>query len=112
MTSPADDYGEPISTYTDDQAIDDGFLVVAAPDQYGPKILLSRAVFEVLDADTDDQEYLQKVIPLIQDALMICRARPHDHLWTRGLDGNVTGRDVWIALNGRGGITLMFAEDY
>ena len=111
MTSLSDDFGEPISTYTDDQAIDDGFLVVAAPDQYGPKILLSRAVFEVLDADTDDQTYLQTVIPLIMDALMICRARPHDHLWTRGLDGNVTGRDVWIALNGLGGITLMFPED-
>ena len=52
------------------------------------------------------------MIPLLQDALMICKAKPNDHLWTKGLEGNVTGKDVWIALNERGGITLMFPEDY
>ena len=114
---------EPISTYTVDQAIEDGILVEAAPDQFGPKVLVTRAVFDaVWPAELLDQEidvdpkdgltYLQKMIPLLQDALMICRANPNDHLWTNGLEGNVTGRDVWIALNERGGITLMFPEDY
>ncbi len=113
---------EPIATYTADQAIEDGVLVVAAPDQFGPKLLVTRAVFNAVwpealldreaDVDEDGRTYLQKMVPLLQDALMVCRANPNDHLWTNGLEGNVTGKDVWIALNERGGITLMFPEDY
>ncbi len=48
---------EPIATYTADQAIDDGVLVVAAPEQFGPKLLVTRAVFDaVWPAELLDQE--------------------------------------------------------
>lgn len=122
MTDLTEIFGDPISVYTSDEAVDDGMLVEAAPDQYGPKILFTRAVFDAVwppelvdnddDRHPDGRTYLQRAIPLIQDALLICRGRPNDHLWTAGLEGNVTGRDVWIGLNERGGITLMFPEDY
>lgn len=123
---PFDDL-EPISTYTADQAVDDGTLVEAAPTQYGPAVLFTRGVFEAAKPDDSsgrdeqgikgERTYLQRAIPLIQDALMICKAQPNrdgepEHLWTKGLEGNVTGQDVWIARNERGGITLMFPEDY
>ena len=53
---------EPISTYTADQAIDDGVLVEAAPEQFGPKVLVTRAVFNavwpeaLLDREADVDE--------------------------------------------------------
>ena len=120
---------EPISTYTSDQAVDDGMLVEAAPKQFGPAVLFTRAVFDAVYPGSEDdprdnpldehgRNYLQRAIPLIQDALLICKARPKhadgspEHLWTKGLEGNVTGREVWIGKNERGGITLMFPEDY
>ena len=112
MSDLTEMFGEPISTYTSTEAVDDGFIVVAAPDQYGDKTLFTRALFEAIEAIDDGRTYLQKAIPLIQDALMICKADPTDHLWTKGLEGNVTGKTVWIGLNELGGITLMFPEDY
>jgi hypothetical protein len=33
---------------------------------------------------------------------------PNEYLWTKGLEGNVTGQTVWIGMNEKGGITLMF----
>ncbi len=124
---PFDDL-EPISTYTSDQAVADGVLVEAAPMQYGPAVMFTRGVFEAVNSEVNSaslttgtteyqRDYLQRAIPLIQDALMMCKAQPNrdgepEHLWTKGLEGNVTGRDVWIGRNERGGITLMFPEDY
>ena len=125
-------FGPVISSYGSGQAVEDGVLVEAAPDQFGPAVLFTRGVFnaiwpaELLDAQeltdepvkhADGRTYLQRAVPLIQDALMICKAKPTrngapEDLWTEGLEGNVTGREVWIQANDRGGITLMFPEDY
>ena len=113
MTEFAEQFDNPISTYTSDQGVEDGFLVIAAPNGYGTRVLFTRAVFEAVDgADGDGRTYEQKAIPLINDAVMICRGDPKEHLWTKGLEGNVTGREVWVAKNESGGLTLMFPEDY
>ena len=137
MTDMIETFGEPISMYTSDQAVDDGMLVEAAPDQFGTSLLVTRAVFDavwppelVLDAlepgepDTsrqprheDGRTYLQRMIPLLQDAAMIAQAHAKRHprwggeIITKGLEGNVTGQEVWIARNDRGGLTLMFPSD-
>jgi len=42
---------------------------------------------------------------------MIVKANPDDYLWTDGLEGNVTGKMVWIGGNSSGGLTLMFPEE-
>ena len=58
---------EPISTYTSDQAIEDGILVEAAPMQFGPKLLVTRAVFNavwpeaLLDRDADVEPMLTRM---------------------------------------------------
>ena len=134
MNSLTEIFGEPISVYTTDQAVDDGMLVEAAPDQFGPSLLVTRAVFDavwppelVLDADEPDtgreprhddgRTYLQRMIPFLQDAAMIAQVHVKRHprwggeIITKGLEGNVTGQDVWIARNDRGGLTLMFPSD-
>ncbi len=57
-------------------------------------------------------EYRQRVVPLLMDAAMVIQGRPDDHLWTEGLEGNLTGSTLWIARNDLGGFTIMFPEDY
>ncbi len=113
MSKFQDQFDQPVSTYTSNQAVEDGFLVIAAPNGYGSSVLFTRAVFEAVDAaGGDGRTYAQKAVPIIRDALMVCRSDPDEHLWTKGLEGNVTGREVWVSLNESGGITLMFPEDY
>ena len=115
-------FGEPISTYEDKQAIEDGILVIAAPDQYGSAVLVTSAIFEAINENDDGRTYLQKMVPLLMDAVMVCKAQPKtkdgepEYLWTGedgdALPGNVTGGRVWIGKNASGGITLMRPEDY
>lgn len=105
-------FGEPIFTYTDEQAVEDGVLVHPFPRQF-PNVLLSNAIYEAIEAAPGDRTFAQKAIPLIQDAIMIVNKGPRDeYLWTKGLEGNVTNGEVWIARNGSKGITLMRPSDY
>jgi hypothetical protein len=116
-------FGEPISVYTSDDAIEDGCLVPASPSTH-PNWLLTRAVYERIvevegfkddGTDPDNAPYSlrwrQRVIPLLVDAALIASKRK-DHLWTEGLEGNLTGKMLWIAANDQGGLTIMFPEDY
>ena len=45
-------------------------------------------------------------------ALTIMPGDEEEHLWTDGLEGNVTGKTIWMARNELGGLTLMFPQDY
>ena len=63
---------EPISTYTADQAIDDGVLVVAAPEQFGSKLLVTRAVFKAFPTTTV-HEGMSVVMPNLRFILWHCR---------------------------------------
>lgn len=100
-----------ISSYTDEDAIEDGVLVRPFPEK-APKILFTAAVHAAIEAVNDGRTYAQKAIPLILDAARIVGRRVNDRLWTEGLEGNVTGQDLWIGRNGLGGLTLMFPSDY
>lgn len=125
-------FGEPISTYTARQGIDDGLFVEASRETH-PNVLMTRAVYDRImevegwtwvpskDGGDDDVElsctpleYRQRVVPLLMDAAMIIQActDPEEYLWTKGLEDNLTGKDLWIARNDLGGFTIMFPEDY
>jgi len=130
-------FGEPISVYTSDQAVEDGVLVEAWPERW-PKLLLTRSLYEALrevgyervpDARAEDLEVLafnQVATPFVMDVLMILKARfdknpgeeKEESRWflgggeTKGpMEGNATGKEVWVARNDVGGITIMFPED-
>lgn len=118
-TTIKDIFGEPISIYTAEQAIEDGMLVEASPDTH-KGWLFTAAVFEAITALPDLQgepvyglTYKQRVIPLLMDVAMIARQNPNENLYCGdALDGNLTGKPLWFGLNDVGGITVMFPEDY
>ncbi len=114
-------YGEPISVYTDEQAIEDGCLVVVDEERF-PNCLFTRAVHAVImekvgylsrrDGITQKRAYLQIAMPLMMDVVMVARKNPGKSLYTGDdLNGNVTGKKLSLAMNGLGGITVMFPED-
>ena len=109
--------GEAIYSYTEEQAIDDGILVQPIPDK-DPRLLLTAALYERLEEVAIERgvEVHQVTVPLIMDASLIVQAGqkkdPNEYLWTKGLEGNASGQEVWVAKNGMGGFTVMFPSDY
>ena len=105
---------EIVSSYTDEQAIDDGYLVRPLENPKGKALLLTSTLYERCKeiAKSRGVEVKQVIVPLLLDAQMIVKADPAEYLWTKGREGNATNDDVWIARNSMGGITLMFASDY
>lgn len=115
------DFGDPISVYTDEQAIEDGCLV-AVDEKRFPNCLFTQAVHATImekvgylsrrDKITQEQAYLQVAMPLMMDVVMVAEQNPGESLYTGDdLNGNVTGKTLWFAMNGLGGITVMFPED-
>ncbi|MCH8978022.1 MAG: hypothetical protein IH945_02110 [Armatimonadetes bacterium] len=102
---------EPISVYTSEQAIEDGFLVRPFPKRF-PWLLLTASVHDAIESHDDRRTYEEKAVPLMMDAAAIAKADPAGSPWLGGMAGNVTGGPVWIALNEHGGLTLMRPEDY
>ena len=102
--------GQPVSTYTDQDAINAGQLVYPYPDTF-PGWLVTCGVFAAIEKLDDGRTLAQRLIPLLMDAQLIVRSK-RDHLYTKGLEGNVTGQRVWIGQNGMGGFTLLFPEEY
>jgi len=102
-----------IFSYTCEQAIEDGLLVHPFPERY-PWLLFSVSVHAAIKQAIEGTErtYKQAAIPLMMDAVMLAKADPHGTPWNDGLEGNVTGKPVWVALNEKGGLTLMHVEDY
>lgn len=113
MKATEDPFGPVIYKYTSDQAIDDGLLCHPYPDKF-PGWCFTAKVHAALEIVADDRNvtYAQVAIPLLMDAAMIVRARPGDHLYTKGLEGNATGSDLWIGQNDIGGFTIMDPSDY
>jgi hypothetical protein len=108
MDNPLDDlFGEPISVYTDAQALDDGVLVAVTA--AGGVNRVTRSVFDhfvkpACDASSDTLD----LTPLL-DAIrtMLC-INPRDE-WRVGEYQGIT---LWLIPNEVGGLTLMFPEDY
>jgi hypothetical protein len=102
---PEDDFfGEPISVYTDKQALEDG-LLVAFP---GPGRVnrITRAVFDHFTREMGPG--VTDVTPLTGAIRAILELAPNDGWRT----GTYQGKSLWLIPNEIGGLTLMFPEDY
>lgn len=112
MSEMTEIFGEPIATYTARQAIEDGVLVEPHPTRF-PGWLMTRGVYDTIVelGEGDERCFGMRAIPLLMDARMIVMKR-RDHLHTKGLEGNVTGKTVWIAENDLGAYTLLFPDEY
>ncbi|MCH7720389.1 MAG: hypothetical protein IH988_05290 [Planctomycetes bacterium] len=101
-----------IYSYTADQAVEDGVLVKPNPKAY-PNHLVTNALHHAILEKVGEEGYERAIHVLFLDAaLTIMPGDEEEHLWTDGLEGNVTGKTIWIARNELGGLTLMFPEDY
>lgn len=105
-----------ILSYSDDDAIEDGMMVHPYPEQY-PYLLLTAAVFAKCEqvAAERDAELKTVLMPLMMDAVLrmrqVRRVDTSETLVTKGLEHTAAGL-VWAAMNGSGGLTIMFPSDY
>ena len=110
MDNPPDDFfGEPISVYTDAQALDDGVLVAVPGD--GGVNRATRAVFDHFTESLGTSPITGTVTnigPLMDGIRAMLRIEPDDG-WRVG---EYQGRELWLIPNELGGLTLMFPEDY
>jgi hypothetical protein len=121
MESMEDFFGEPISVCTDQDAIDDGQLVVVDEDRF-PGCLFTHgvhtAIMEKVNFEAKkyginkSRSYMQIAFPLMMDVIMVAKQNPNESLYTgNALEGNATGKTLWFGMNGIGGITVMFPEE-
>jgi hypothetical protein len=108
MDNRLDDlFGEPISVYTDAQALEDGVLVAVPGECEVNRV--TRAVFDHFAKPTGDPalgEYdLSHLLAAITALLAIV---PQDGWRT----GAYQGKALWLIPNEIGGLSLMFPEDY
>jgi len=103
-----------ICTYTSADAEADGVLIHYAPITPG-RWYFTIGVHEAIESKKDGRSYFQKLTPLMCDALMLVNAtlkkNRDEHLITEGLEGNVTGRPLWVGRNETSGWTVMFPEE-
>lgn len=103
-----------VSSYTEDDAIEDGVLVHPYPARF-PWLLLTIAVHAECERVAkerygDESQYDKVVLPLIMDAVMAVRAsREQDPPIV--LEHTAAGT-IWIFPNAKGGMTMMLPSDY
>jgi hypothetical protein len=106
------DEWEVISTYTDDQAVDDGVLVPLYG--LGPVNRVTRAVFAHFVGEEAFEpkpviEMPRAMEPLIAAIRAMLKIPSDGDGWRTGEYG---GKRLWLVPNEVGGLTLMFPEDY
>jgi hypothetical protein len=110
MNNPLNDFfGEPISVYTDQQALEDGVLVAVPGD--GGVNRVTRAVFDHFTEPLVTSPVTSTVTnigPLMDAIRAMLRLEPDDGWRT----GDYQGKRLWLIPNEVGGLTLMFPEDY
>ena len=105
---PSEDlFGEPISVYTDAQAIEDGFLV--AIDGSGRVNRATGAVFDHFAQPIGDPRFRVFDVTPLKDAIRAMLQVEPDDGWRVG---DYQGKRLWLIPNELGGLTLMFPEDY
>jgi hypothetical protein len=111
---PQDDltemFGEPISVYTDEQAVADGVLIHPYPQRW-PWLLISLQVHAACDKKKHGRTYDQCAVPLLMDCIMAAQAAQKSKKKPPiVLEGTVAGT-VWIMPNGMGGMTVLNPEE-
>jgi hypothetical protein len=108
MDNPRDDFfGEPISVYSDAQALDDGVLV-ALPGE-GRVNRVTRAVFDHFATPTGEPARGECDLSQLRAAITALLAIVPRDGWRIG---TYQGQALWLIPNEVGGLTLMFPEDY
>ena len=108
MDNPLEElFGEPISVYTDQQALDDGVLV-AVPAEGGVN-RVTRAVFDHFTRPIGVPRHGVTDITPLQEAIRAIRALEPNDGWRTG---DFQGKRLWLIPNEVRGLTLMFPEDY
>lgn len=110
MKNGTDDvFGEPIYTYTDEQAVEDGVLVaIAGPDRVNR---VTRAVFDYFTQPMGSSPVtgpVTNISPLMDAIRAVLQAEIEDG-WRIA---TYQDRVLWLVPNEVGGHTLMFPEDY
>lgn len=106
-------FGEVISSYSDDQAIEDGVLVHPFPEKW-PYLLVTATVYGECErvAESRGIPIEPVLVPLLIDCIMATKAavkhRRDADLVT--LEHTAVGT-VWVRPNGAGGMTVMKPED-
>ena len=101
-------FGEPISTYTDQQALEDGVLVAVPGDAEVNRV--TRAVFDHFTESLGTSPItgsVANITPLMDAIHAMLQIEPDDG-WRVGVH---QGRELWLIPNEVGGLTLMFPED-
>ena len=101
---------EVISSYTDRQAVEDGFLVAVPGD--GGVNRVTRAVFDHFTTPMGSSSITGAVInigPLMEAIRAMLRIAPDEGGWHTG---DYQGKRLWLVPNEVGGLTLMFPDDY
>lgn len=110
-------FGEPIYTYTSEQAVADGALHYLWPDQW-PWLLISDALLRTVEAAAEKKPEhgtaMQRLVPLVVDFIREAQRRID-----RGDDpaelsfplSHTVAGTVWGASNECGGLTLMTESD-
>ena len=109
MTDDADDlFGEPISTYSDSQALADGVLVEIPGD--GGVNRATRAVFDhFVTAIGNPRLGVLNITPLMDAIRTLLKIEPDGDGWRTG---TYQEKELWLIPNEVAGLTLMFPEDY
>ncbi|HKS75082.1 MAG TPA: hypothetical protein VJQ82_17880 [Terriglobales bacterium] len=100
---------EEIFSYTDAEALEDGFLVAIG---HEPVNRVTRAVFEHFTAPMDDLpdvSGITDVTRLMQAIRSMLKIEPDGDGWRTG---SYEGKELWVIPNEVGGATLMFPDDY
>lgn len=113
MTTLEEIFGEPISVYTDEQAIEDGVLIHRWPEKW-PWLLLTNSVDvdAAAIAETRGVKLDAVLVPLAMDAVMevrrVMKSNPRCDLVE--LEHTAVGT-VYVRPNSKGGLTIMKPED-
>ena len=112
-------FGDAIYEYTTDTALSDGVLTEPYPDRW-PNLFMSAdvtAACETADLRTSDKArtFDQVTIPFLMDVIMQAQVPKNRKTLSEGsiitLDHTIAG-EVFIALNERGGLTVMTPSEY
>ena len=113
-------FGEPIYTYTSDQAIQDGQLHHPYPDKF-PNLLISDGVLNKLTEDLIDREtrewdtlkFDQRCIPMLMDCGWAIRAALlKDKEETLVILEHTAAGTIWMGPNEKGGWTVYLPSEH
>ena len=100
-------FGEPISVYTNSQAVEDGILVPVTGEPGTNRV--TRAVLDQFTKSIGDKSLRITDITALMAAIRFMHRLTPDNGWRAGI---YQGKKLWLIPNEVGGLTLMFPEDY